>query len=39
MKSLPDPLLDRQRKDILPPPNLPLDKKLLYHNKSSTIDI
>jgi len=30
MDPLPDPLEDRERKDILPPPQLPLKEELFY---------
>lgn len=35
MESLPDPLGDRERKDILAPPQKPLSTDLLYVKKTS----
>jgi len=34
MEPLPDPLDDREMKDVLPPPQKPLSKALLYPKKS-----
>lgn len=35
MEPLPDPLGDREKKDILPPPQKPISTELLYVKKSS----
>lgn len=35
MEPLPDPLEDRERKDVLAPPQFPLSTELLYLPKSS----
>ena len=37
MDSLPDPLDDRQMKDIVPPPHMPISDDLLYPNKGMRI--
>lgn len=37
MEPLPDPLDDRVKKDILPPPQLPLKTELLYLDKTSKL--
>lgn len=37
MEALPDPLGDREKKDILPPPQKPLASDLLYIKKSSKL--
>ncbi len=37
MDPLPDPLEDRQMKDIIPPPHMPLSDDLLYPNKRNIL--
>lgn len=39
MESLPDPLEDRERKDILPPPQFRLKTELLYNKKTKLPDL
>lgn len=37
MDNLPDPIGDRERKDILPPPNKPMLTEYLYIKKTSKL--